>query len=229
MEDFDRSAPPPGRLQSLSVRREGKIGRGYTVFVKSMRILLPLVAVALVGLVITWPDMEKRVEPMKREELLPDTANMQNELLQPKFESVDQKNQPYTVTADLATQSRDNPDIINLDKPAGSLTMSDGGIVAMQAETGIYQQRDEKLFLKGTVKLMNDTGYTLESDEMRVNLQTSEAFSDKDVHVQGPDGTIEAAGLEGNSEKGLLIFKGPAKMILNEAGQALSLEGNTPR
>jgi lipopolysaccharide export system protein LptC len=229
MDDFDRSVAPPERLQSLSTRKAGRIGRGYTRFVRAMRILLPLAAVGLVAVVITWPDMEKRVDPMKKEDLIPDTANMQNELLQPKFESIDAKNQPYTVTADTATQSRENPDIVNLDKPAGSMTMNDGGIVAIQALTGIYEQKDEKLFLKGDVKLMNDTGYTLESDEMRVNLKTSEAFSDKDVHVQGPDGTIEATGMEAFSDKGLLIFKGPATMILTQASQSLSLDGSVPR
>lgn len=220
---------PRERLQSLSSRAGGKIGRGYTIFVRSMRIILPLAAVALLAVVITWPDMEKRVEPIRKEELLPDTANMQNELLQPKFESVDEKDQPYTVTAALATQSRENPDIVNLKEPVGNMTLKDGGWVEIEAHTGIYEQREEKLFLSGAVKLTNDGGYTLTSDEMRINLNTSEAFSDKDVNVQGPDGTIDATGMEAFSGTGVLVFKGPAKMVLTSAGNTLSLGKVTPQ
>ncbi len=228
MDEHDHSAAPKERLQSLSARTESTLGRGYTVFVKSMRVVLPLAAVGLLAVVITWPDMEKRVEPIRKEELLPNTANMQNELLQPKFESVDEKGQPYSVTAALATQSRDNPDIVNLDKPVGNMTLKDGGWVAIESQTGIYEQRNEKLFLKGAVKLTNDGGYTLSSDEMRVNLKTSEAFSDQDVDVRGPDGTIDATGMEAFSDQGLLIFKGPAKLVLTNAGDSLSLGRVTP-
>lgn len=219
---------PKERLQSLSARTDSRLGRGYTVFVKSMRVILPLAAVGLVAVVITWPDMEKRVEPIRKEELLPDAANIQNELLQPKFESVDEKGQPYTVTAALATQSRENPDIVHLEKPVGRLTMDETGWVAIESASGIYEQRSEKLFLQGAVTLTNDGGYRLVSDEMRINLQTSEAFSDRDVDVQGPDGTIRASGMEAFSDKGLIIFKGPATMVLTNAGNSLSLDGTSP-
>lgn len=227
MEHLDPDAAPKERLSSLSTRTGGKVGRGYTRFVKAMRIILPLAAVGLLAVVITWPDMEKRVAPVRKDEILPDTANMQNELLQPKFESVDEKDQPYTVTAALATQSRENPDIVNLQKPVGNMALQDGGWVAIEALTGVYEQRNEKLFLSGDVKLTNDGGYTLTSDEMRINLNTSEAFSDKSVNVQGPDGTIDATGMEAFSNTGILIFKGPAKMILSNAGNSLSLGGAT--
>lgn len=220
---------PKERLQSLSARGESRLGRGYTFFVKSMRVILPLAAVGLLAVVITWPDMEKRVEPIRKEELLPDAANIQNELLQPKFESVDDKGQPYTLTAALATQSRENPDILHLDKPVGRMTLEKDGWVAIESASGIYEQRNEKLFLAGAVTLTNDGGYKLVSDEMRINLKTSEAFSDRDVDVQGPDGTIRASGMEAFSEKGLLVFKGPATMVLTNAGDSLSLDGATPQ
>jgi lipopolysaccharide export system protein LptC len=215
---------PHERLHSFTTRETGRLGRGYTRFVRAMRVILPLAAVGLVGLVIAWPDMEKRVEPLRKEELIPDSAaNMENELIKPTFQSIDDKEQPFTITADLATQSRDNPDIVNLENPVGDLSMDDGASLAVKAQSGIYQQKDEKLYLKGLVKLSHNSGYTLESEEMRVNMKTREAFSDMDVYVQGPDGTIQATGLEAFSQKGLLIFKGPAKMVLTQAGQSLSL------
>lgn len=229
---MDDDTPPdaPARLQSLSSRETGRVGRGYTRFVRAMRIVLPLAAVGLVGLVVAWPDMEKRTAPLRKEEIIPDSAdNMENELIKPTFQSIDEKDQPFTITADIATQTRDNPDIVNLDKPVGDLKMNDGTAVQIKAQSGIYEQKDEKLFLSGNVWLFHDSGYTLTSDEMRINMQTREAFSDKDVHVQGPDGTIDAVGMEAFSQKGVLIFKGPAKMVLTQAGQSLSLQQAVPQ
>lgn len=217
------------RLDSLTVRTDvSPLGRRYTLFVRSMRIVLPLVAVALLAVIITWPDMEKRVAPVKREDILPQSSALQNELLKPHFESTDENGQPFTIDAATATQNRDNPDLIHLDKPMGKMLTAEGEGVTIEADTGLYEQNAEKLLLKGLVKLTHASGYSLESAEMRINMSAREAFSDQDVHVESADGTIDAAGMEAFSQNGLIVFKGPAKMILTSAGDSFSLGKTAP-
>jgi len=61
---------------------------------------------------------------------------------------------------------------------------------------------------------------------LRVNIKTQEAFSDRDVTIEGPEAHIDAKGLSGNVEAGILVFPGPAKLTLkpkdknDEAGTA---------
>ncbi len=214
MEDFSDNTD--SRLTALSHSRDTdtKVGRGYSRFIRWMRVVLPLIAVGMTVVVLTWEDAGRRVEPLKREQVAPQTENVQNELLKPVFNSVDEKNQPYMVTADRATQDRTNPDILNLEKPKAELTMTNGAKLGADANTGIYQQKEQKLNLEGNVHLTHSDGYVLSSEELRVDMVTQKAFSGLDVYVQGPAGTIQSTGLEGDGVSGNLVFTGPAKVVL---------------
>ena len=214
------------RLTALSQKRETKVGHGYTRFVRSMRIVLPLVAVGMTAIVLTWEDVGRRVEPLKKEQIAPQTENVQNELLKPVFNSVDEKNQPFTVTAERATQDRSNPDILNLEKPKAEIAMNDGAKIGADAHSGIYQQKEQKLNLEGDVHLTHSDGYILSTEELRVDLITQKAFSGLDVHVEGPAGTIDSTGLEGDGLSGDLVFTGPAKVVLYSENLNLSPQEN---
>lgn len=229
MDDFD-DIGAHGRLSRLSVDegRTTTINRKYSSFVKSLRFILPLIAVAMTVVVFTWDEAGRRVEPMKKEELMPSSENIQNELLKPVFNSIDDKNQPYTVTADRAVQDRDNPDLVRLEKPVGKVDMDTGEKIDANAAHGLYQQKAQKLNLEGDVNLIHSNGYTLKTEELRVDLATHKAYSGRDVRVEGPGGTIDATGLEGDSTTGALIFTGPAKVILYSDGQLLSPKDKTP-
>lgn len=228
MDDFD-DPQPQDRFSRLSVdeSRTTTINRKYTSVVKSLRFILPVIALVMTVIVLTW-DEGRRMEPPKKEELLPASENIQNELLKPVFNSVDDKNQPYSVTADRATQSREDPDLVELAKPVANLAMNSGEKIDANAISGLYQQKAQKLNLEGDVHLIHSNGYTLTTQELRVDLATHKAYSGKDVRVEGPGGTIDATGLEGDSTTGALIFTGPAKVILYSDGKLLTPKDKTP-
>ena len=233
MDDFSTPAgqdntPRTDRLSSLSIpeNRMTGLNRRYSAFVKSLRFILPLAAVAMTVIVITW-DEGKNIEPMKKEDLIPSSQNIQNELIAPVFNSVDSKEQPFNVSADRAVQNRQNPDLVELDKPVADLTTTNGARIDADAATGLYEQKTQKLNLSGNVRLKHSDGYTLSSEEMRIDLATQKAFSGRDVHVEGPDGTLDATGLEGDANAGTLIFTGPAKIIF-QSGADLSKAVSAP-
>lgn len=225
MSDSDEYNEP--RLSALDVDRDKQALSGrYSKFIKSMRLVLPFLALVIITLLFVWPDMEETIEPLAREDILPDVPTAQNELLKPRFESLDDDQQPFTITAEKAAQDRNNPELIILDKPTADLLMKDGTWLAAKSDSAIYEQNAEKLQLNGNVRLFHDAGYQLETEELRVNLLTQETFSDKDVQAQGPEGVINAIGLEAFGEDNIVIFKGPATMLLNTSSDTLDL-GNT--
>lgn len=234
MADYDDDIPPDpyqsDRLSQLSVGtgRSTKINRKYSSFVRSLRLVLPLIALIMTVVVLTWEEAGRRVEPMKKAELLPQSENIQNELLKPVFNSVDDKNQPYTVTADRAVQNRENPDILELQKPVANLAMNDGAKIDADAADGIYQQKEQKLNLEGDVHIKHSNGYVLSTQELRVDLVTQKAYSGRDVRIEGPGGTLDATGLEGDAGLGSLIFTGPAKVVLYSDSSLLSHKEKTP-
>jgi lipopolysaccharide export system protein LptC len=211
------------RLNALSsANRERKVNHGYTKLIRTLRIILPLIAVGMTVVVLTWEKAGQHIAPMAKEDVAPQAPNIQNELLKPVFNSIDEQGRPFSVTAQTATQDRINPDILNLEKPTAEVTMSETVKINVESSRGIYQQKAQKLNLDGAVHLIHSDGYTLSSEELRVDLLTQKAFSGLDVHVEGPAGTIDSTGLEGDTETGILIFTGPAKVILNSGNMKLS-------
>lgn len=205
------------RLDELNATaRNTSVSKGYTRFVKWMRFVLPLIALGLTAIVVTWPEMDDKITIIPKKDIIPSSGSAlgQTELLNPSFETTDEYQQPVHVTAKRALQNQENPDLVRLEKPLADLKMEDGTDVHIEALEGTYEQETEKLFLQQEVKIRHESGYELRAEELRVDMQTKEAFSDKNVEVEGPEAKVEATGLEGNVGEGLLIFKGPAKLTL---------------
>ncbi len=202
------------RFQHLNQPRKQLPTAAYSRFVRQAKIILPLIAAMIVGVLLAWPQAQDAFEAIPQEELSLPTVG-QNELLNPRYESQDSKNQPYTITAARAVQSVHDPEVVMLDKPMADITLKDGTWLAVEALKGSYRQNTEQLLLEDTVKLFHDLGYEMKTEKLLVNLKTQEAWSDKDVHGHGPAGTLEATGMQAQTEEGRLIFTGPAKLVLN--------------
>lgn len=213
------------RLTELDfTANKASINKGYSRFIKSMRLALPLLALVLTVVVMAWPEMDDKIVTVKKEDLLPNANLAENELINPRFNSRDRDLNPYTVTATRAIQNQQEPDLIKLDSPTGNMTLKDGALLDVKANAGSYEQKEEKLFLESDVELTHQSGYVLTTDELRVDLKNGQAFSDKDVQITASEGNIEATGLDGNLETEILIFKGPAKMTLNSTPQETAEE-----
>lgn len=197
----------------------------YSKIIRWMRLALPLAALAIAAIVFSWSG--------PRESLLTRTAPVEfkktigkNELVSPRFENTDAENRPYTMTAERAVQDETDGNIVILENPKADMQMEDNHWIAMEATEGIFQQEERKLLLRGNVRLFRDGGYQLETPELHLDIANSTALSEKDVHGQGPEGTLEAKGLQGDNIKGTLIFKGPAKLVLNtKSGSKSGLRG----
>ena len=188
----------------------------HSSVVRRLRLVLPLIAVAIVGVMLAWSDMDANVEPVRREDVSPQTVG-KNELLKPKFQSEDTKKQPYTITADKAFQESEDLDRVILDKPVADIALQDGAWIAIKATDGEYLQSAQKLNLKGNVRLYHDDGYELNTDAVDLDISNQTAHSSSPVTGHGPAGTISGAGLDATGQNGVLIFTGPASMTLNNA------------
>lgn len=222
----DSSSSHEMRIARLSRRDEvpsGDNGHGYSNFVRIMRITLPMAAlVVIVVLFIGSGSIDNVVTPvtpyandLTKEEIV------QNELLNPKFESMDKKSQPYIITADKAVQGSKNKDLIMLDRPKGSMTMKNGSVVNMHSQTGAYRQDTERFFLQGGVYLKHVEGYTLESEEAHIDLKEKFVWSERKVKGRGPDIEVDAAGMHANGKTGEIVFVGPARLVLTKGLEGL--------
>ncbi len=205
------------RLENLKVEnRNTKIGLGYSRFVKTMRLVLPLIAIILISIITILPKMKNQLVVIPKEDLVSQNSNDigENELLNPNFETIDSNQNPVQVTADRALQNQKNPNLLKLDSPKANLKTKDGSNIQINALNGAYEQETEKLFLQNNVIIKHESGYQLNAEELRIDMKTRQAFSDKNVTIDGPAASIESVGLQGSMDDGVLTFKGPAKLVL---------------
>lgn len=202
------------RLLNLGRGRRVRVNRRYSVVVRSLRLVLPLAALAIVAIVMAWPKMDSTVAPVRKEDIIPQETG-RNELINPRFESASKDMQPYIITATRAEQAMDNQKLVLLESPVANVTLAPGSILDAESINGIYDQGNETLILDGSVVLRHSNGYTLETPYLNVNLKGQTADTEQKVNVFGPDATLEGAGMVADGVRGTLVFTGPAKLIMN--------------
>ncbi len=187
----------------------------HSSLVRKMRLILPVLALGVVVVLMTWKSDNIPVAPVPRAEISPETI-AQNELVNPKFQSEDKSGQPYTITADKAVQNAGDMDTLLLQSPVADMTLKSGGWVSLKAKDGTYQQSTGNLDLNNTVEIHHDSGYEIHTQKMNIDVKGQKITSDTPVTGQGPAGNISASGLlvDGNSKT--VTFTGPAKITFHQ-------------
>ena len=205
-------APPPPRLSGRN---------SYSIFVTSMKVLLPALAAALVLLVIAWPQLIPDVsrsgidfKKIAREQAK--TLNMLNA----RYSGVDDNNQPFNIAADLATQAPDNENVVELQHPKADVTTTDGDFVTLSARVGHYYREEERLDLTGKVHLTHDKGFDVVTESATVDLKNGTAAGDTPVSGEGPSGQLQSEGFRLRDRGNVIVFTGKSHLLIYPSAKA---------
>lgn len=180
-----------------------------------MKFTLPLVALVIIGALITRlfedPQQQAKISLLPNEEK---TTPGQIELVQAKYEGLDDLGRPYTVTADKASRAMDAPDSVQFENPVADITLQDKTWVAVKAKTGSFDRTTETLRLKGEVHVFHDSGYEILLQDIEINLKQKTASTSSPVTAQGPMGTVAAQNMTVEDQGDLIIFGGPAMLTV---------------
>jgi lipopolysaccharide export system protein LptC len=227
--DFDLVAP-----RRIFKRKK----RGGMLLV--LKIGLPLIAVICVTYIVVWSRWQlpnTTITPTDFANGPKPTTDVT--VAKVKYDGVDAKNRPFSITADKATQpdntqsptanatpgaaSQDQSKsqtpvavktdgVINLTKPIADMTMQDGAWVAVQADSGVYDRDNGTVDLSGNVQLFHDTGLQFETDGATVDLKNNTAQGNQPVEGQNADGTLAAEGFQVLNDGRMVIFTGRSYM-----------------
>jgi len=211
---------PQRRWHASQRRRRAGLAMltGYSRFVGLMKLALPATAVALLGLLVVWPklapqDKEFQVAFANFKAQGIDTQSMVN----PRYFGTDDKNQPFTVTAEVGTQVDQELQAVSLDKPVADLTKRGGGGMVINSDLGVFQQKENTLELYGHVDLYQDKGYEVHSDSAHIDIGTRDGFGEEPTHGLGPAGVIDGEGFRVWDGGSRIMFTGKAKAVLKTA------------
>ncbi len=195
---------PPRRLPAGIARRRITVGLAKR--------LLPVVALALLSLVALWPE----VGPNEHKRFTTRAGGIEpqsGQLTDLRYNGVDDRDRPYTVTASAAHQV--SPERINLVDPKGDISLESGSWLMVQALRGVYGQHSGQLDLSGDVTLYRDDGMTLLTDSATLDLKEGVGTSTDRVHAEGPFGSLDAQGFTATDHGTVLQFTGPGRLVLN--------------
>lgn len=227
-ENTEQAAPPAPsspdqRLSALHDRRKtvriASSAHLHSAFVSRLRWVLPVAALGIVAVLMIWPKIrveiaDRRFAPSTIDRAALEQAATENRLLNANFSSVDSQGRPITITSSEAVQENNNPDVILLQNPSGTLK-TDEGLMTAQARHGIYAQAKQHLTLNDDVVLARPDGTTLKTQTLFVELGTYDARTDVPVVIDGPQGKLTAQGMTTSNGGDVTVFSGPAKLILN--------------
>ena len=220
--DNNNGQPKATRLSSLQIDENNQarsFDKNYSGFIRKVQFTLPILAVILVIIIFNWNKFESgsdKIVPIKEEDVQPQIRQEigKNELINPRFESMDEKGQPYVLTADKAIQEDGEKGDMFLETPHGKMTLKSGKVLTLQAVNGTYNQIEQYLDLNENVILTHSDGYDLKTRILHVDLNENKAWSDQPVTVVGPQGAIAALGITAKSDDETVIFDGPATMTI---------------
>ncbi len=204
---------PRTRARRASYRRNPMVG--------IMKVLLPATAVALLLLVVAWPQLRPRDDSFRLQIAAVGPAGGDKpQVLNPRVLGVDDRSRPFQITANVGSRilGEHGQEVYELEQPKADMSTENGSWVAVMADQGLYDGESQLLYLEGNVSLFHDNGAEFVTSAATVNLDDQTATGDVPIAGQGPTGLIEAEGFRLLDRGNRILFTGRARMTIFGGG-----------
>lgn len=181
-----------------------------------MKLALPAVAIGLILLIVIWPQLEREGRVAIESLNITEQDLSGRTMLNPRYESFDSNDRPFTITADEAAQNSANEALINLAAPKARLELESGKWVEIAAPKGHYNESDEWVQLNGGVALNHDDGITMNTEAVNLRLKDGVAVSRTPVTGKAPEGELEGESFRMIDEGRIIFLNGKSRLVLYE-------------
>lgn len=113
-------------------------------------------------------------------------------LVNPRFTGATNRGEPFTVTAEWAQPDGPRPERVELNSVAGEITLRDGRVVTLSADTGVLFPKQNLLTLDDGVRFASSDGYEVTALSARLDAATEVLTADGEVRASGAIGLIRA-------------------------------------
>lgn len=185
----------------------------YTRFVLFSKFFLVVFAGGLILLLVAIPLINSGDQGMRI--VFSSAKNgevLTPQMIKPRYQGTDSRNQPFTITADLATQLPDGR--VEMTALNADVMMQSGAWMALSANRGFYRMDQKTLAMSGEVRLFYDQGYEFRSEEAMIDMERKTAQGDKPVTGQGPMGVLKAGGFRVHDGGARMEFTKPVHLTL---------------
>ena len=125
----------------------------------------------------------------------------------------------FEVTAKIASERSSGA--VDMESPTAQLFRNDGDLIDLSSQNGLYFPDSSRIELDGDVVMTSqDMRLTLLALSLSANLADGSMFSEEPVRVERSDGFVTANAMEVTGKGKRIIFKGDARMTLQDNSQS---------
>jgi len=183
-------------------------------FVSAIKIGAPTIAVALLVGLFVWPELYSRKDGFTMSFVDYAVEDQAVKMISPRFLGTDSEARRFVITADAATQNRDDPDDISLDVLQADITLESGEWLSLNASTGRFHRTRKSLQLAGLINVFSDSGNELQTSEIAIDLDAGTAQGDQPVSGQGSFGYLTAERFRATDFGRNIFFEGGVRVTL---------------
>jgi len=188
-------------------------GRAYSRMVAGAKIVLPLIALAILSMLFLLARSAPEGEPLRFvEEDVRELAESQR-LGAPRHAAVTGDAAQVTITAAELQRDPQRPDITRGRQLRARLATPDGQVYDIRSRAGTLDEVANQSILREDVEVATADGYTLVTDALRLRNDRTYLESLAPVRAWGPLGTLEAERMEifavpGDERQTRMVFTG---------------------
>ena len=138
-----------------------------------------------------------------------------------RYQGVTSSGQPFVVTADQASESKNGSGHIDMQQPRATITMKNGEIIKLQSNYGIFDQPGNIFDMAGNVVVVQPArNLTLTSNSLFADLKLGEMRSLVPVTVTDDARRIDAENMTVFYNGDRILFGGAARMVMQPSTTA---------
>lgn len=136
-------------------------------------------------------------------------------MVSPLLTGLDNENRRFEVTAVSAEQDAEDPGAVNLEGINGSMQLSDGGWVTLDAVGGQYNSETNMLSLRDAIEVTTSAGYVARLNGAEVDFKKGEVATTNPVVVYMDAGVITGNAMTMYHNERLVRFTDGVTMTIN--------------
>jgi len=189
--------------------------RRYSLFVKVMKALLPLTALAVGATVILFALQPREGERYSLSFERMGTVENDLAMINPKLIGMDKDGLPFVVRAASAVPDGEGTERVRLTDVNAELTLQDGTPLTVSAAQGLVDNKNQTLNVSGGIRVTSADDYVATTESASADLNAGTVASDTPVTAEGKFGRVTADRFIFNKNTRQLEFQGNVHMELN--------------
>ena len=165
---------------------------GYTRFVTVTKVVLPLIAIGLLGTVFLFTSDDSLESGFSFSKADLDTLESGMRIVKPRMFGSNPNGDLYNFVADALLPDSLTPSLVEAQKISGEIQYQTGGTVQLSAGKAEFMLEGNQIRLSGGMLVVTSDGYRVTGEGLLAELDTGKLTSNGAVSATGPLGSIQA-------------------------------------